>query len=155
MNLTDYQKASRQTALYPDLGCNLWYPTLGLIGEFQEWKLAPTPIDQQKEAGDVAWYCAQICAELQSPIEVAIAQANPKLNEAAILMLLAESVKKWHRDGGDDAKRTKILTAVGCIWQTAVAQSNPAETTALLQQNIDKLRDRQARGVIQGSGDDR
>jgi hypothetical protein len=36
-----------------------------------------------------------------------------------------------------------------------VAQADPAHTAALLQQNIDKLRDRQARGVIQGSGDDR
>jgi hypothetical protein len=155
MNLADYQQASRETALYPDRGNNLWYPALGLIGEFQEWKLAPTPIDKQKEAGDVAWYCAQVCAELQAAIDDAIAQANPQLNEAEILMLLAEGVKKWHRDGGDDTKRTKILTAVGCVWQIAVAQADPAQTAALLQQNIDKLRDRKARGVIQGSGDDR
>jgi hypothetical protein len=155
MNLTTYQQASRATALYPDRDNNLWYPALGLIGEFQEWKLAPTLIDKQKEAGDVAWYCAQVCAELQIPIEDAIASANADLNEAEILMHLAEGVKKWHRDGGDDQKRAKIRTAVGCIWQIAVAQTDPAQTAALLQQNIDKLRDRQARGVIQGSGDDR
>jgi hypothetical protein len=71
MNLTTYQQASRATALYPDRDNNLWYPALGLIGEFQEWKLAPTPIDKQKEAGDVAWYCAQVCAELQIPIDEA------------------------------------------------------------------------------------
>jgi NTP pyrophosphatase (non-canonical NTP hydrolase) len=155
MDLATYQQASRQTALYPDRDRNLWYPALGLIGEFQEWKLAKSPADQRQEAGDVAWYCAQVCAELQVSIDSAIAAANPRLTEPDILMTLAEGVKKWHRDGGDDSKRQKILTAVGCIWQQVVQQSEPAATAALLQQNIDKLRDRQARGVIQGSGDNR
>ncbi|MBE9030387.1 hypothetical protein IQ266_11655 [filamentous cyanobacterium LEGE 11480] len=154
MDLATYQTASRQTALYPDRDSNLWYPTLGLIGEFQEWKLA-TGDDKPKEAGDVAWYCAQICSELKTDIDTALTHTNPDLSEAEILMLLAEGVKKWHRDGGDDTKRTNILTAVGCIWTTAVQQATIAQTTDLLQANIDKLRDRQARGVLHGSGDNR
>jgi hypothetical protein len=155
MDFATYQQASRQTALYPDRDNNLWYPTLGLIGEYQEWKLAQTPEDKQKEAGDVAWYCAQICSELQTTIDVACASATLELNEAEVLMLLAEGVKKWHRDGGDATKYQKILTAVGTLWQTAVNQPTPEQTITLLQQNLDKLFDRQARGVLQGSGDNR
>ncbi len=155
MDFATYQQTSRQTALYPDRDNNLWYPTLGLIGEYQEWKLAQTAENKQKEAGDVAWYCAQICSELQTTIAAALAQSNSQLIDTEILMLLAEGVKKWHRDGGDDSKREKILTAVGSLWQLAVQQPTTEQTTALLQQNLDKLFDRQARGVLQGSGDHR
>ena len=36
MLLSDYQKRSRSTAVYPDAGANLIYPTLGLGGEAGE-----------------------------------------------------------------------------------------------------------------------
>jgi hypothetical protein len=153
--LTDYQTASRLTALYPDRDNNLWYPTLGLIGEFHEWKLTSDPVNLAKEAGDVAWYCAQICAELQVGLEVAIETALAESQESVVLMTLAESVKKWHRDGAAPDKKTKILACVGWIWQQVLARDTQAETIAILEANINKLRDRQQRGVLQGSGDDR
>jgi hypothetical protein len=156
MNFSDYQTASRTTALYPDRGNNLWYPTLGLMGEFYEWKLTQDPINLRKEAGDVAWYCAQICSELEASIEQAIDQAqDAQVDESVVLMTLAESVKKWHRDGAAIEKRSKILSCVGWVWQRAVEQATLTETAALLEGNIQKLCDRQQRGVLQGSGDDR
>ncbi len=155
MNLTDYQTESRMTALYPDRDNNLWYPTLGLIGEFHEWKLTQDPVNLVKEAGDVAWYCAQICSELGERLETAIAAAMVEPQESVVLMTLAESVKKWHRDGAAAAKREKILACVGWIWQQVLARDTEAETIAILAANIQKLRDRQQRGVLQGSGDDR
>ena len=36
MELNDYQRESRKTALYPDVGRNAIYPTLGLVGEAGE-----------------------------------------------------------------------------------------------------------------------
>jgi len=36
MNFEKYQKESRKTAIYPDLGKNIVYPTLGLTGEAGE-----------------------------------------------------------------------------------------------------------------------
>jgi hypothetical protein len=155
MNLTDYQTESRTTALYPDRDNNLWYPTLGLIGEFHEWKLTDDPVNLAKEAGDVAWYCAQICAELGESLETAIAAAMIEPQESVVLMTLAESVKKWHRDGSAAAKREKILACVGWVWQQVLARDTEAETIAILAANLQKLRDRQQRGVLQGSGDDR
>jgi hypothetical protein len=155
MQLTDYQTASRTTALYPDLGRNLWYPALGLIGEFHEWHMASDEMNRRKEAGDVAWYCAQLCSELKEPLEAAISKPLETENPAVVMLTLAENVKKWHRDGGNDAKRQQILAAVGWIWQKAVEQQTQDQTAALLQGNMDKLLDRAQRGVLQGSGDHR
>jgi NTP pyrophosphatase (non-canonical NTP hydrolase) len=36
MNLSEYQRRSRATAVYPDAGSNLTYPALGLCGEAGE-----------------------------------------------------------------------------------------------------------------------
>lgn len=78
MTFEEYQKLSRETALYPDKDKNFVYPTLGLSGEAGEVaeKIKKVLrdkngiIDQQtkeeikKELGDVLWYCAQIATEL-------------------------------------------------------------------------------------------
>ena len=36
MDFRRYQKESRKTAIYPDLGKNVVYPVLGLVGETGE-----------------------------------------------------------------------------------------------------------------------
>lgn len=36
MDLTEYQKLSRETAIYPNVGNNIIYPVLGLVGEVGE-----------------------------------------------------------------------------------------------------------------------
>lgn len=70
MNLSDYQRRSRATAIYPDAGDNLLYPTLGLCGEAGEVaeKVKKMIRDDggilkherrmamAKELGDVLWY---------------------------------------------------------------------------------------------------
>lgn len=77
MEFDAYQKKSRVTAIYPDLGKNIVYPTLGLCGEAGEVaeKVKKLIRDRngvmdaefldllKKELGDVLWYIAQICAE--------------------------------------------------------------------------------------------
>jgi len=74
----DYQRKARETAIYPNIGKNLWYPTLGLNGEAGEvaekvkkiyrdhrGKVTPTlRLAIVRELGDVLWYIANICSEL-------------------------------------------------------------------------------------------
>ena len=77
MDLTDYQRASRATAVYPGAGENLTYPALGLCGEAGEVaeKVKKTIRDDGgvlgaerraalgAELGDVLWYVAQVATE--------------------------------------------------------------------------------------------
>ena len=39
MNFNEYQEEAAKTAVYPDIGNNLWYPGLGLGGEAGEVRL--------------------------------------------------------------------------------------------------------------------
>tara|TARA_Y100001968_G_C19151594_1_gene616442 strand:- start:283 stop:612 length:330 start_codon:yes stop_codon:yes gene_type:complete len=78
MDLNHYQKQSRTTALYPDVGSNAIYPTLGLVGESGEVADKVKKILRDKngifdsdskeaiklELGDVLWYIAQLSTEL-------------------------------------------------------------------------------------------
>ena len=89
MELSDYQSRSRQTAVYPDAGENLLYPTLGLCGEAGEVaekvkKLlrddAGVLTDARREAlagelGDVLWYVAQVATEARLDLDE-VAAAN-------------------------------------------------------------------------------
>jgi NTP pyrophosphatase (non-canonical NTP hydrolase) len=77
MNLSEYQRRSRATAVYPYAGSNLTYPALGLCGEAGEAaeKVKKTIRDdggilteERREAlaaelGDVLWYVAQLATE--------------------------------------------------------------------------------------------
>ena len=109
MELSEYQQKSRRTAVYPAIGHPVIYPTLGLANEAGEvagkikkvfrdlgGEISPETREALKaELGDVLWYLAQTCTELELSLD-------------------------------------------------EVAESN-----------ITKLLDRQARGKIQGDGDNR
>lgn len=78
MDFKEYQKQARKTAIYPQLGNNLTYPTLGLCGESGEVAEKVKKVirdnngivtneklhELEKELGDVLWYIANICCEL-------------------------------------------------------------------------------------------
>ena len=78
MDFEDYQKKSRKTALYPDVGKNYVYPTIGLAGETGEVseKIKKVIRDKggkiddetrkmiKKELGEVLWYVSQLASEL-------------------------------------------------------------------------------------------
>jgi len=88
IEISDYQRLSRRTALYPRTAW-LTYPALGLSGEAGEVaehvKKAVRDdggeisderrAAMSKELGDVLWYVAQIASELGLELEE-IAQAN-------------------------------------------------------------------------------
>ena len=104
-----YQEEAWETAIYPEKGNNLYYPTMGLAGEagevcnkvkkiFRDQHGVPTKeqkLEIAKELGDVLWYVAALLSEIDSHL--------------------------------------------GCV----------------ADDNIKKLRDREKRGVLKGSGDNR
>ncbi|MBI4185606.1 nucleoside triphosphate pyrophosphohydrolase family protein [Candidatus Berkelbacteria bacterium] len=109
MTLDDYQQRAWKTAIHPNAGQNLVYPTLGLAGE----------------AGEVA-----------------------------------NKVKKIMRDDGGtltDTKRSEIQQELGdVLWYTAaIATELGLSLGTVAEENLNRLADRQARGVLRGSGDNR
>ena len=83
MNFSDYQTKSRATAQYPSIGHPVVYPTLGLANEAGEvaGKIkkvfrdkdgeinAETRAALEGELGDVLWYLAQVCTELELSLD--------------------------------------------------------------------------------------
>lgn len=83
MTFKEYQEKSRVTAIYPNLGKNYIYPTLGLSGEAGEVaeKIKKVIRDNngiisnekkqeiKKELGDVLWYVSQIASEINLSLD--------------------------------------------------------------------------------------
>ena len=98
MELNHYQTESRKTALYPSVGCNAIYPTLGLVGEAGEVADKVKKILRDKkgvfdkeskvaiklELGDVLWYIAQLSSELGYELEDVANTNLEKLNSRKI-----------------------------------------------------------------------
>lgn len=97
MNFSEYQIKARQTAIYPDVGSNLWYPTLGLAGEsgevaekvkkiYRDW--GGIVFEEQrnelcKELGDALWYIANVSAEAGLDLEEVARTNLRKLQDRA------------------------------------------------------------------------
>ena len=91
MDFNDYQKLSRETAIYPNIGKNFVYPTLGLSGEAGEIAEKVKKIIRdsdgvitdetrellKKELGDVLWYVSQLAAEFGFTLDE-VAEENIK-----------------------------------------------------------------------------
>lgn len=83
MEFREYQKKSRETALYPDKDGNFVYPTLGLVGEAGEVAEKVKKIlrddggvvsgekreEIKKELGDVLWYLSQLATEFDLSLD--------------------------------------------------------------------------------------
>src|SRR3954451_12412663 len=108
MRLSDYQERSRATAVYPDAGENLLYPTLGLCGEAGEVaeKIKKMVRDDggvlseerrealAKELGDVLWYVAQVATEAGLDLD--------ELAAANLEKLLSRQQRAVLQGSGDD-----------------------------------------------------
>lgn len=87
--MSEYQKTARRTAIYPDAGNNLTYPTLGLCGEAGEFANKVKKIQRDEggklttsrklelieELSDILWYVANLASELGVDLDT-IAAAN-------------------------------------------------------------------------------
>ncbi len=83
MDFNEYQQKSRKTAAYPAIGHPVIYPTLGLVNEAGEvagkikkvfrdkgGQISPETREALRaELGDVLWYIAQVCTELEIPLD--------------------------------------------------------------------------------------
>lgn len=78
MNFNEYADKAQTTAVYPNIGSNIYYPVLGLCGEAGELANKVKKImrdedgvlteeiknDLSKELGDVLWYVAMVSKEI-------------------------------------------------------------------------------------------
>jgi NTP pyrophosphatase (non-canonical NTP hydrolase) len=108
MNFSDYQTRSRVTAQYPTIGHRVIYPVLGLANEAGEvaGKIkkvfrdkngeisAETREALKAELGDVLWYIAQVCTELEIPLD--------EVAEANLAKLLDRQARGQIRGDGDN-----------------------------------------------------
>ena len=107
MTFKEYQDLAKTTAVYPNIGNNYIYPTLGLAGETGEIaeKIKKIIRDNNgiidlekkeeiaKELGDVLWYLAQLSTELKLDFNY-IAKKN--------LEKLSSRLKRNHISGSGD-----------------------------------------------------
>lgn len=108
MELNVYQKESQTTAIYPNKGNSIVYPTLGLCGESGEFAEkvkkclrdnngqvdAATQNALIKELGDVLWYVAACAEELGVSLDV-VAHAN-------LAKIASRKERGTQRGSGDD-----------------------------------------------------
>lgn len=108
MTFEEYQEKARETAIYPNLGKNFIYPTLGLVGEAGEVaeKIKKIIRDSEgilndekrkalkKELGDVLWYLSQLAAELNLSFDEIAVSNLEKLNSR-------KNQGKLHGEGDD------------------------------------------------------
>ncbi len=106
MDFEIYQREARKTAIYPNVGKNFIYPTLGLCGEAGEVaeKIKKVLRDNNgivtdeklveisKELGDVLWYIANLCCELELSMDKVAMLNISKLRER-------QKQNKVHGDG--------------------------------------------------------
>jgi len=174
MTLSDYQKLIKATALYPNVGNNIIYPSLGLCGECGELfeKILMTPyqvIEILKELGDIMWYCGRLSSEINCNLTELynksldfILHNNLKFEEEMIIRAgnISEISKKVLRDKNgiiDEKDKDKyyqnLIVVLYCV--DGLCEEYGSTIEEIAQMNIEKLLDRKNRGVLKGSGDDR
>jgi len=89
MEMNEYQEQARTTAVYPNIGNNIYYPALGVGGEagetlnvvskiMRDYGDEVTPEMKHRlihEMGDVMWNIANLCCEIDVSLEE-VAQYN-------------------------------------------------------------------------------
>lgn len=170
MTLSHYQKKCIPLAVYPKN--NYLYTFLGLLGEFGEFydKVEnitthdSSSIEEKKELGDVLWYYVMMCYELKIDLDTEdyyfvqwdVIIRNNLESVFSNISKLSEIFKKVIRDNTEINKRQveefmySILTT---LYEYTLYRNWDLEE--ILQMNIDKLKDRQNRNVLHGSGDNR
>ena len=164
MTFKEYQKAA--VSFRTDTANNEEYLALGLIAEVGEaaGKLAKRRRDGVwdekafvKELGDILWFvanyaeyydrknCTKFSTELKDCFEV---EVDDDRFDEDIMRLLVYWVGYF--SDGDGGRLFDIVYEVGSI-----AKRHRYTLEQLAEINIAKLRDRQARGVIKGNGDER
>lgn len=174
MKFAQYQTDARSTAIYP-LNVQFLYPSLGLAGETGELcekMFQGAHADEiKKEMGDVLWYVANVTTDCDLLLNEVAGHDNfndlqPLVIDNDMVALISqvgvvcEMAKKATRDDGGRVtfgRRKKIFEALRLILGVLNGMCNlyPFTLTEVAEANIAKLKSRQQRGVINGSGDNR
>lgn len=176
MRFKDYSEKAITLAIYPpERGKE--YTVFGLIDELGE---VSEKIDQNrpdneivKEVGDVMWYASAMIHEFdfqdifelfEESRDMQVIKNNAEKEVAKLALQhgakLAGRMKKIMRD--DDQKYTKkkmdeIYLILRSILRSLIILVNKMDLNfnEIFTQNLNKLFDRQDRGVLQGDGDNR
>lgn len=165
IKLSQYKKDALSTAFYPNFGENLPYPIIAVFEESGELleKLdeGANPKDIAKELGDILWYSAMIFHELNEDFVFSIKKEYMTTDKLMVHNCrIAGIVKKSQRDDNgvlNDEKRKLLKEHLNYVLTFVYNVANQIGFTIedVCDMNIKKIEDRQKRGKLSGSGDDR
>jgi NTP pyrophosphatase (non-canonical NTP hydrolase) len=163
MDLATYAVEARKTAVF-NPAYKITYPALGLVDEAAEFveKFWGSYSDDDRiaELGDLLWYFSAVCdfagLDLDSHFET---NSTDTFSENMFILIgkIAGIAKKSVRDSNGVVDKLKLYPLLDDLAGMMNAFCDELNTTIedVAEQNIAKLRSRQERGVIQGSGDNR
>lgn len=173
MELNSYQEKAVTYALYP-VEHAVTYPSIGVVDEGLEL-LEKCTINYEdklerkkeitKEAGDVFWYMATLCQDLEIPLqEMTRNLILPRKEDYTDIRLqfmidlqhfVGKTKKRLRGDDGitDEITLTHLQEVYGSFM--VLLTEEEIDVKEALQNNIDKLEDRKERGVLKGDGDNR
>ena len=178
MDIEHYQKFVNKTAFFPksSQGRNLSYLVMGIVeevGEIFEFIVKKETLNEYileqiiKESGDLLWYITAICNEINFSLERLMQYAKVKKNKhisnnSLLIYLgnLSGAVKKMIRDDYEkitDKKSDLIINNLCYIlmFVLQLCDENNVKFKVVLEINAKKIKDRQKRGTLKGSGNDR
>jgi len=180
MDIEHYQKFVNKTAFFPksSQGRNLSYLVMGIVeevGEIFEFIVKKETLNENeyileqtiKESGDLLWYITAICNEINFSLERLMQYAKVKKNKhisnnSLLIYLgnLSGAVKKMIRDDYEkitDKKSDLIINNLCYIlmFVLQLCDENNVKFKVVLEINAKKIKDRQKRGTLKGSGNDR
>lgn len=182
MNFDQYKLDAMKTARFPGRGSahGISYLALKMAGEAGElleklWAHSDDDADLIKEIGDVLWYIAATAHELAIPVAYQKDTVPPHADDVPFIvgcgvhvsLCVARYTEQLGKAFRDDAfadtaillppRRVEIVkhlnAALGALDYAAGQLGLTLQEVADI--NIAKLQDREARGVIGGSGDNR
>lgn len=174
MNFKEYTAAARVTAVYPEQ-FKCVYPALGIVEEvaefaekFEDWYIGKengwiskyTRDDVILELSDILWFFAIFCDDNYLDMEVFFetdGKGEYLSNTLIICGKLLGVVQKATRKNEFPISAAKLAEYLDHIAGEINYWCDELNVTIeeVMEINITKLRDRQARNVIKGSGDKR
>lgn len=183
MKISEYANESMSTATYPNIGKNPFYPVKGLIGETGELAEKLKKIERgdpntstdeyieliKKEIGDVLWYCSAIAFEFDIKLSDDfgdsepdhITDGNPSLNILKIPIFISEICSVVLIGTQRDLDKYDVETVSFALYEIIDCLNRLSSVfcrttiNEIAKLNIDKLKDRQKRNQLKGSGDNR
>lgn len=157
MDFNEYVIRTRETVIYaPEVALHYLIP--GLLVEALELLYADIE-NEIKEAGDVCWFAARLTDEFDADSDLPTFYPVSSAAKHGIVhhsRALCDMWVKLIRDNGS-MQLDDVQVHLDMIRGYLIVLANQHNLTLadIMQANVDKLRDRQARGVLSGSGDNR